>query len=322
MNSRKIPVWVTTVIWITAIVLTAFFAGQSASLYLRNRFHVQRNVTLARPPEIDTQKRERPLGFYRSSIVPALNQGKKPAGGDTGAPRATAPGGQPGDTPGEIPTPAINWDQILSVEEPALDLKGTVIGDDMAIAFVQVEGKDMSLTIGQQVGSYRVVSITKNTIGFSRGGNDKVVSMVLKSGGSSRGGSTGGIPRPRASSPQANQTIDIGDMISFQGNTRVVDRRKFNALLQPPSQLADELKFIPNSKDDQPYGIRISYLKPGSFFSRIGMRSGDILVRTNNKELMSVEDSFYAYQAFRNEEHLTLEIDRGGNIIQIPLEFR
>jgi general secretion pathway protein C len=82
------------------------------------------------------------------------------------------------------------------------------------------------------------------------------------------------------------------------------------------------MKFLPNSKDGKPYGIKVSYLKPDSFFSKVGLRSGDVLIKTNNKDIKTVEDSFYAYQSFKNEDHLTMEVDRDGQIIKIPMEFR
>jgi len=213
----------------------------------------------------------------------------------------------------------IDWDTVLTNHPNDVRVRGTVIGTDNAIAFLEVEGEDVSLYIGQKVGKFQVTAISKNTVTFRNGDQKRIVSMVLNEKNNSRRNHSHSMLRNREKEDDDDK---LDNIISFQGGKRIIDRRKFNALLKPPSRLATDIKFIPNSKDGKPYGIRISHLKPGSFFTRVGLRSGDIFVKINNKELKSVEDSFYAYQAFKNEDHLTLEIDRNGKKVTIPLEFR
>jgi type II secretion system protein C len=311
----KIPEWAGTTFWVILLVLTAFMCGQSASLYVKERLKVPVNMAVARE-KVEKNDTRKPFTHYERELLPVFGESKKADGEKTSRPGKT-PGAAAKKEPGEV-----DWDQVLTDPNPKLELLGTVIGSDTAIAFVNVAGKDVTLSIGQSVGSYYVSSINKNTMGFSNGGREKQLVMNLEQVPLAvLNAAYNPAPSPSPSeSPE--ETASLDEIVSQQGDQRIIDRRKFNALLKPPSKLANDLKFIPNSKEGTPYGIKISYLKPDSFFSRIGLQSGDILVKTNMKELKSVEDSFYAYQAFRNEDHITLEVDRDGEIIQIPMEFR
>jgi type II secretion system protein C len=307
---KRIPAWAIYVVWGIGIFLTAWYLGQSASLYVKGRLSAPRQIIYAKENAVQ-QVTEQPFSFYEKEITPIFGEAKpvkkedKKDKKDDKKPKSELD---------------VDWDGILTSNPKSILLKGTVLGRGSAIAFLTVSGKDQSVALGGKAGSFDVSAIGKSSVKFVRGNQATVISMNLDET------TTTGAPTPTAS-PAASPIADSGEpdlasIISRQGDNIIVDRRKFNGLLKPPSRLANDLKFIPNSKDGEPYGIKVSYLKPGSFFTMIGLQSGDILVRTNNKELKSVEDSFYAYQAFRNEEHLTLEIDRGGSIIKLPLEFR
>jgi type II secretion system protein C len=316
---KQIPAWVITAVWCLSIAVSAVFISQLISLYLQSKLAVPRNITVVkREPEKD-EKNQRPLQYYRSSVVsifgeqkatPVVSQATEETESDAGL--------DPDDPINKIP-----WDQYLVRHNPSnIQLKGTIIGNNTALALLKVDGNDVSLYLGQRAGSYNLEIITKSSITFAKGNEKRIVAMETDPDSA-----LSDVPQPPPPQASGDVTFEGGDddlegLISFQGDRRIIDRKKFDELLKPPSRLAHEVKFIPNSKDGEPYGIRISYLKPDSFFSRVGLRSGDILIRTNDKILMTVEDSFYAYQAFRNEDHLLMEVDRDGQIVQIPMDFR
>jgi len=311
---QKTPVWVSNAIWLLCLVLIAFFLGQFGSLYIKNRINVPFSIALPGGATQEVQAKNVPLSEYESEILPIL--GNSEAGEPSPTPSPTRDPNAP-----ILPADKVDWNQMIVQTPHLIRLKGTVVGSGDGIAFININGEDMTLSIAQKVGDYVVHSITKSAIYFKKGTEEKMIALYLEEG-EPPAPAAPAPPEDPAVSPEMGREDDLDNIISFQGNSRIVDRRKFNALLKPPSRLANDIKFIPNSKDGKPYGIKISYLKPGSFFTKIGVQSGDVLIKTNNKDLQTVEDSFYAYQAFKNEEHLTLEIDRNGSIVKIPIEFR
>jgi type II secretion system protein C len=317
---KSIPAWAITTLWCLSIAVSALLTSQLASLYLQKILASPRKIVIAKKDVQEQEDKRKPLQYYRSSIVPIfgdrkIQPEKAPTPANTGNPQETEESGNPAD---QVP-----WDRYLVQHNPKnINLKGTVIGDEMSIALLQVDGKDLTLHLGQKTGNFYLNSVSNTSITFSNGRDTRIVAMSIDPDSA-----LGEVPMPvpeTVPTPPVDEVTssELDGIISYQGDKRIVDRRKFDDLLKPPSRLAHEVKFLPNSKDGQPYGIKISYLKPDSFFSRAGLRSGDVLIRTNDKVLQTVEDSFYAYQAFKNEDHLIMEVDRDGEIIHIPMEFR
>lgn len=309
----KMPPWLPSVLWGLGIILTAFFLGKMIDVYLESRMAVSHDIILAKE-EVKEVKQEKTITDYQRDIVPMFTEGKT-IGTETPDPTKK----KEGEEIPESPVNLVNWDQELSSGGGRIFLKGTIIGSDTAVAFIQVGEEDMALHIGQKAGSYYIDRIEKSSVIFKKGNEEIFVSMDM-------GGrvDTGRVAMPVRTIPPKpeEKNDDLDNIVADVGGKKVVDRVKFNALLTPPSRLANSIKFIPYAKDGKPYGIKISYLKGGSFFNRVNMQAGDILIKANNSEIMSVEDSFKVYQMFKNEDHMTLEVDRGGSIVQIPIEFR
>lgn len=309
----KMPPWLPSVLWGIGIIFTAFFMGKMIDVYLESRMAVPHEIILAKE-EVKEVKQEKTISDYQRDIVPMFTGGKTVTDATPNPDKK-----KDGEEIPESPVNQVNWDQELSSGGGKIFLKGTIIGSDTAVAFIQVGDEDMSLHIGQKAGSYYIDRIEKSSVIFKKDNEEVFVSMDLGARVN-----TGRVAMPVRTIPpkpeENNEELD--NIVADVGGKKVVDRVKFNALLTPPSRLANSIKFIPYAKDGKPYGIKISYLKGGSFFTKVGLQAGDVLVKSNNSEIMSVEDSFKVYQMFKNEDHMTLEVDRGGSNVKVPIEFR
>lgn len=309
----KMPEWLPSVLWGIGIIFTAFFLGKMINVYLESKMAVPYDIILAKE-EVKEVIQEKSISDYQRDIAPIFTEGKT-GSADT----KDSDKDKEGEEIPDSPVNQVNWDQELSSGGNRIYLKGTIIGSDTAVAFVQVNNEDMSLHIGQKAGSYYIDRIEKSSVIFKKDNEEVLVAMDL------------GVRSPAVNVAMPVRTVppkpeekddELDNIVSDVGGKKVVDRVKFNALLTPPSRLANSIKFIPYAKDGKPYGIKISYLKGGSFFTKVGLQAGDVLVKSNNSEIMSVEDSFKVYQMFKNEDHMTLEVDRGGTNVQVPIEFR
>ena len=311
---KQIPTWLPSLLWVVGIFFTAFFIGKAIDIYIEDKMTVPSDIILAKE-EVKKETPTKSLNDYQRDIIPMFKDGK-----NIETPSPASEKAKPGEEKKpESPVNLVEWDQELKAGGSRVDLKGTIIGSDTAVAFVEVGGEDMALHIGEKAGSYYIDRITKSTVVFRKGTEEVAVVMGL---GEKRNVSTRRTARTVISKPKTDKGPDLDKIVSNVGGKTVVDRKLFNALLKPPSRLANSIKFIPYSKDGKPYGIKVSYLKGGSFFTRVGLQAGDILVKANAKDINSVEDSFQVYQMFKNEDHLTLEVDRGGSPTKVPIEFR
>ncbi len=280
---KKLPDWAPTVIISIIVFLSAYFLGSLVSNIARMNFVVPQSITLARE-SVENADAIKPLSFYENRITPILGTAPE-------QPKKNNEENSSDKNEEDAPEDNMNWKQMLNDNNSGIKLTGTVVGPDTSLAFFNIREENISLYFQQEVGGYRVDSILRDSVVFVNV-NDENEFYELRLFGEQQGHAKK-TASPVSVAPGTKKGNDeLDDIISYQGNKRVVDRRKFNALLKPPSRLANEIKFIPFSKDGQPYGIKISYLKPRSFFTKIGLKSGDILIKTNKKVLSSVEDSF------------------------------
>ncbi|MEO1958724.1 MAG: PDZ domain-containing protein [Nautiliaceae bacterium] len=68
-------------------------------------------------------------------------------------------------------------------------------------------------------------------------------------------------------------------------------------------------------------GYKITFIKRGSIFDKIGLKRGDILLSINNIPLNSDANAWKAYNTLKNQHHLTLKIKRNSQIKVIEYEI-
>lgn len=99
-----------------------------------------------------------------------------------------------------------------------------------------------------------------------------------------------------------------------------LSKREFLSLFEPPDKLMKDLILSPFSKDNRPYGIRITTLNPESIMSsKVGLRPGDVLLKINNKKLTTPEEAMIAYSTIKNENEIVFQIDREGKVFDLKI---
>ena len=57
-------------------------------------------------------------------------------------------------------------------------------------------------------------------------------------------------------------------------------------------------------------------IQPGSLYASIGVENGDVIQRVNGYEINSPEKALELYQKLRESQHVTIELERGGQAIR------
>ena len=101
-----------------------------------------------------------------------------------------------------------------------------------------------------------------------------------------------------------------------------LSKREFASLFEPPDRLMKDLILSPYSKNNIPYGIRITTINPESLMSsKVGLLPGDVLLKINNKSLTTPEEAMAAYSTIKNESEIVFKIDRNGKIFNLKLNL-
>jgi type II secretory pathway component PulC len=99
---------------------------------------------------------------------------------------------------------------------------------------------------------------------------------------------------------QVSDTLWILDRASLLTNTRDLNRFLMQAHADP------------YLKQGRVAGFRITRISPGSFYEKIGLRNGDVLLRVNKRKLDDPAKLLSLYQEMRSKRHISVLLSRNG----------
>ena len=194
-----------------------------------------------------------------------------------------------------------------------VQLIGTVVGSS-GNSFAIVEDRQtreqqlfrVEDTIQEQA---RVVAISRCTVVVQRDGLEEVLECPKPESGSraerpAAPPSNAEAPPPPKREPGEVKKISEGDY--------VIDRSEVQNQLGDYNQIMTQVSIGPNFVDGKPDGLRLFNVKPGSFWDKAGMKTGDVIRRVNDLDLSSVDNAMKAFDEMRKQEEVLMEISRGG----------
>jgi general secretion pathway protein C len=121
--------------------------------------------------------------------------------------------------------------------------------------------------------------------------------------------------------------LKLNDLTSSSPQ-QAIDLRKSKALTEKmthlkkdlasnPGKLTDYLRISPMRKQGKVYGYRLMPGKDDEFFKSAGLKLGDIATQLNGFELSQPKQAALALRALREDNQVSLTIDRRGEIKQI-----
>lgn len=188
--------------------------------------------------------------------------------------------------------------QVEALEPTSLKvtLLGTVTGsDENSWAVIQENGKRTQglYRVGDTVQNGVVRKILRGKVVLRVDEKDEVLSMeTAESSKARRKGYTA-------------RTVQDGDTIT-------VARSDVQNSLKNINKLLTQARIRPYLRDGKPEGFVLSYVKAGSFFTKLGLRRGDIIKRINGSPINTPEDAFSFYQTLESGGPIAIEISRGG----------
>ncbi len=126
-------------------------------------------------------------------------------------------------------------------------------------------------------------------------------------------------PRKRSSS-----SADEGEGVEKVGENRfVVDRSVVEDALSNIDKLAGQVRAVPHRVPGGGIdGFRLSAIRRGSLFDKLGVKNGDIVHSVNGMELTGPDAALKAYNSLMNETSFTFEVTRRGQRQTFEYEIR
>ncbi len=99
-------------------------------------------------------------------------------------------------------------------------------------------------------------------------------------------------------------------------NRYEIDRSTLDSTLSDLNKIATQARIVPSFKNGVANGFKLFSIQPGSLYASIGVENGDVIQRVNGYEINSPEKALELYQKLRESQHVTIELERGGQSIK------
>ena len=192
--------------------------------------------------------------------------------------------GSSGEASSDVVAPRDMEAKEIEALEPTslkISLLGTVTGsEENACAVIEETGRKTQglYRVGDAVQNAVVKKILRGKVVLRVGDKDEILSMETPE--SMKGGRPGHSVKPVHS-----------------GDTVTVARSDIQASLKNINKLLTQARIRPHLKDGKSDGFVLSYIKSNSFFTKLGLKRGDIIKSINGKQINTPEDAFSFYQA-------------------------
>jgi general secretion pathway protein C len=101
-----------------------------------------------------------------------------------------------------------------------------------------------------------------------------------------------------------------------------IDRGTRDALVDGAADLMRAVMVAPEKKGDEVVGLRVVSLRPGTPLDALGLRAGDVIVSAAGIPFNSPEHMLEACGRLRTQEHIRVELVRGGAPAQLDFDVR
>lgn len=101
-----------------------------------------------------------------------------------------------------------------------------------------------------------------------------------------------------------------------------VDKAFVEKLLANPAQLTRQARIVPAVRDGETKGYKFYGIRPGSLPRLLGMKNGDLLTSVNGHQLESLDQAMDLYTKLRRASHLSVTIERQGEIVQKEIAIK
>lgn len=213
--------------------------------------------------------------------------------------------------PTKIPLPGEECEK----SDAKLALLATMVADPSQWSMAVVDDNEASesrlIKEGQKVSEHTIASIQRDRLVLASAGKYGCIELGQKGAGKKSYA-----PKTSGADTSGKKKSDIKDGIKKVGaNAYEIDREMLNEQLEDLSALSRQARVIPHYRGGKPQGFKIVGVRPGSLYSHIGLRSGDVIKGVNDDAITSPNKALELYEKLKNEDAVSVEIERRGRKI-------
>ena len=185
---------------------------------------------------------------------------------------------------------------------------------DTTVVTVEYKRKTKVLAKGEEINGFVLEGAGSNYAIFSKNAKTYKINLRIKTIGDAGTNSI----RPSPVEPSATSEVE-GD-VTDAGDHKIVDKSLISHYAKNMDDIYKNIGIAEVKKGNVLEGFRVSFIRKGSPFAKLGMQRGDIIKAINGQKIDSYNVAFDIYKNIENIENLTLVIQRGKEEMELEYE--
>ena len=190
---------------------------------------------------------------------------------------------------------------------------------DVTVVTVKYKNRTKVLGRGEEINGFTLEGAGSTYATFSKNGKTYRVDLIK----GAKGSGSGSI-RPAAKSAlsrsQSGRSAPEGEIVDA-GDHKIVDKSLLEHYAKNMDDIYKNIGIAEVKKGGVLKGFKITFVKRGSPFAKLGVRRGDIIKSINGQEINSYNAAFNVYKNIGDVENLTLVIQRGKKEMELEYEI-
>ena len=191
-------------------------------------------------------------------------------------------------------------DMPVALKSLGLRLVGTVVAnkpdESSAIIEDQSTRKQEVYQEGDRVKQALIKRILRHNVVINTGRRDEVLTMV---------------PEESTRKTSAPERASRTRRRPAAGSSIRLDREELESQMANLNELMQQVRIRPFMEGKRPAGFLVSNIKPGSLFSKMGLRNGDVIQGVNGENITTPDQAVELYESLMEGGEIALEIKRG-----------
>jgi len=227
-------------------------------------------------------------------------------------------------SPNEAAVPTKVPDKPVQVAGSIKDitLKAIYNASDMTVVTIEYKRKTKILGRGDVINGFTLVGGGSNYATFTKDAKTYRVDLIK----SKRASASSGSIRPAGTShtkppKKTTKAQKVKGEITDAGDHKLVDRSLLEHYAKNMDDIYKNIGITEVKEGDTLKGFKITFVRRGSPFAKLGVKRGDIIKSINGQKIDSYNAAFETYKNIGNVENLTLVIQRGKEEMELEYEI-
>ena len=222
-------------------------------------------------------------------------------------------------TPNEAPAPTKELPIKIADSIKDITLLGIYNSEDTTVITVEYKRKTKVLARGDAINGYVLEGAGNNFATFSK--NAKTYRLDLFKGKKSTASKSSIKPASRVKPSSSKDSSKVKGEITDAGDHKIVDRSLLDHYAKNMDDIYKNIGIKEVKEGGKIKGFRITFVRRGSPFAKLGIKRGDIIKSINGQEINSYNAAFETYKNIQNVENLTMVIKRGKEEMELEYEI-